>query len=69
MMPSCSHWQEASAPGHVELPKRLLEHPYNMAAALPHRKDTQQKTKDVLAQGPCHLLCIVPIPAYAPLYT
>ena len=52
MMPSCSHWQEASAPGHVELSKRLVEHPYNMAAALPHSKGTKTENKECSSQGP-----------------
>ena len=53
MVPSCSHWQEASAPGHVELSKRLIEHPYNMAAALAHSKGTKTENKECSSQGPC----------------
>lgn len=53
MSPSRGHWQEASAPDHVELPQRLLEHPHNMAATLPQGKEPKQKTKKVLGPGPC----------------
>ena len=70
MRPSRGHRQEASAPDHVERPKRPLEHPHNMAAALPPKQRSQnRKQRKFLGRGHANLLCIVSVLVDVLLYT